>query len=140
MTATSAVSVSKPSDTDMIAVVEFAFLILKETLRCLCFCVAIAPVLDPQYRKRLLKRLSDSELTTDLRRAIKFTPPSIRRIHDNIDSETLVISGENDSQVPLSMFDNYTIPHFIVLPRADHSITKEFHSVTMNAVKKTIIM
>ena len=27
MTATSAVSVSKPSDTDMIAVVEFAFLI-----------------------------------------------------------------------------------------------------------------
>lgn len=108
---------------------------LKKMIPRLSFCIGIAPVINPQLRKQLLQQLPASRLTPKLKQVIRATP-SFRKIYNKLDSETLIIVGKKDIQVPLEMFDEYQIPNLVVLRNQDHRITQEVFPEIMNQINK----
>ena len=91
---------------------------LKKIIPILQFCIGIAPIMDPVKRSHLVTN----------QRIIKATP-DVRKIYNKIDKETLIIIGIKDLQAPLSMYDDYNIPHFIMYDTLNHnSITNGEHA------------
>lgn len=108
---------------------------LKKMIPRLKFCIGIAPVINPQLRKQLLQQLPASIITPKLKQVIRATP-SFRKIYNKLDSETLIIVGKKDIQVPLEMFDEYQIPNLVVLKSQDHKITQEVFPEIMDQINK----
>ena len=104
----------------------------------LSFCIGIAPVINPQLRKQLLQQLPASRLTPKLKQVIRATP-SFRKIYNKLDSETLIIVGKKDIQVPLEMFDEYQIPNLVVLRNQDHRITQEVFPEIIDQINKFLV-
>ena len=110
---------------------------LKKMIPKLKFCIGIAPVINPKLRKHLLQQLPKSLLSLKLKQIIKHTP-IVRKIYNKLDSETLIIVGEKDIQVPLEIFDQYYIPNFLVLNNQDHSITQKVSLKIIDKINKFI--
>ena len=108
---------------------------LKKMIPRLQFCIGVAPVINPQRRKQLLQQLPSSKLTQKLKQVIRATP-SVRKIYNKIDSETLIIVSRKDIQVPLEIFDEYQIPNLIILEKQDHSITQQVNLEIMTKINQ----
>ena len=108
---------------------------LKKMIPRLSFCIGIAPVINPQLRKQLLQQLPALKLTPKLKQVIRATP-LVRKIYNKLDSDTLIIVGKKDIQVPLEMFDEYHIPNLVVLKSQDHRITQEVFPEIMDQINK----
>ena len=85
----------------------------------------------------MLQQLPSSMVTLKLKKIIKHTP-LVRKIYNKIDTETLIILGDKDIQVPLKMFDEYFITNLVVLKNQDHSITKMVSLKTLDLINKFI--
>lgn len=115
---------------------------LKKLFYKLNFCIGIAPVLNPSYRKDLLEKLPNSKKTPTIQQLIQNTP-CVRKIYNTIDNQTLIIIGKKDIQVPVELFDDYNIPHLIIVNKKDHySIQKDiiktiktFHTFLINTIQ-----
>ena len=110
---------------------------LKKMIPRLQFCIGVAPVINPQLRKQLLQQLPSSELTNNFKDVIKATP-KIRKIYNKIDSETLIIVGKNDTQVPIKIFQGYQIPNLVVLENMGHSITQQVSPEIMKQINQFV--
>ena len=108
---------------------------LKRIIPNLQFCIGVAPVINPQFRKQLLQQLPASKLTNNFKEVIKATP-KIRKIYNKIDSETLIITGKKDTQVPIEIFQDYQIPNLVILKNMGHSITQQVSPEIMKQVNK----
>lgn len=108
---------------------------LKKMIPRLQFCIGVAPVINPQRRKQLLQQLPSSKLTQKLKQVIRATP-SVRKIYNKIDSETLIIVSRKDIQVPLEIFDEYQIPNLVILEKQDHSITQQVNLEIMTKINQ----
>ena len=111
---------------------------LKKMIPRLKFCIGIAPVINPQLRKQLLQQLPASRLTPKLKQVIRATP-SVRKIYNKLDSETLIMVGKKDIQVPFEIFNEYQIPNLVVLEKQDHRITQEVSSEMMDQINKFLV-
>ena len=101
------------------------------------FCIGVAPVINPQFRKQLLQQLPYSELTNNFKEVIRSTP-KIRKIYNKLDSETLIITGKKDTQVPIEIFQDYQIPNLVVLKNVGHSITKQVSPEIMKHINQFV--
>ena len=110
---------------------------LKKSLYKLDFCITISPVLNPQYRKARLQDMKETNINPYFNNIIRATP-KIRKIYNSIDKNTLIITSKNDVQVPIEMFHDYNIPHFIILQDEGHEITYKPSSKIMNYIYKFI--
>tara|TARA_B100001093_G_C26801845_1_gene1003759 strand:- start:909 stop:1478 length:570 start_codon:yes stop_codon:yes gene_type:complete len=108
---------------------------LKKMISRLQFCIGVAPVINPQRRKQLLQQLPSSKLTPKLKQVIRATP-SVRKIYNKIDSETLIIASRRDIQVPLEIFNEYQIPNLVILEKQDHSITQQVNLELMTKINQ----
>ena len=108
---------------------------LKKMIPRLQFCIGVAPVINPQRRKQLLQQLPSSKLTPKLKQVIRATP-SVRKIYNKIDLETLIIVSLKDIQVPLEIFDEYQIPNLVILEKQDHSITQQVNLEIMTKINQ----
>ena len=106
---------------------------LKKMIPKLKFCIGIAPVINPRRRKHMLQQLPASMLTPKLKQVIRATP-SFRKIYNKLDSETLIMVGKKDVQVPAEMFEEYQIQNLVVLKDQDHSITQRVSSEMMDQI------
>lgn len=110
---------------------------LKKMIPRLQFCIGVAPVINPQFRKQLLQQLPYSELTNNFKEVIRSTP-KIRKIYNKLDSETLIITGKKDTQVPIEIFQDYQIPNLVVLKNVGHSITKQVSPEIMKHINQFV--
>ena len=110
---------------------------LKKMIPKLKFCIGIAPIINPQLRKKLIQQLPNSMVTPKLKQVIRATP-SVRKIYNKVDSETLIIIGKKDIQAPLDMFYEYYIPNLVVLKKHNHSITQEVYPEIIDLIKSYI--
>ena len=108
---------------------------LKKIITTLMFCITIAPVINPQFRKKYLEQLPYS--TKNIRQLIKMTP-NVRKIYNKIDKDTLIIIGKKDIQVPIEMFNHYNIPNLIILQNESHSITHTINTRIVNIINRFI--
>ena len=114
---------------------------LKKLFYKLNFCIGIAPVLNPIYRKDLLEKLPSSKKTPAIQQLIQNTP-CVRKIYNTIDNQTLIIIGKKDIHVPIELYHDYSIPHLLIVNNKDHySIQKDivktiktFHTFIINTI------
>lgn len=111
---------------------------LKKKISKLQFCIAISPVIDPIYRYNHLKNMQKNNPELDYVSILDNTP-QVRKIYNTIDNNTLIITGDNDIQVPLEMFRHYKIKNFIVLKNTDHSITTTPPKSLISMIKDFIL-
>lgn len=110
---------------------------LKKKIPRLRFCIGVAPVINPQLRKQMLQQLPASVLTLKLKQVIRATP-SFRKIYNKLDSETFIIIGKKDIQVPIELFNEYQIPNLVVFKNMDHQITQNVFPETLDQINKFI--